>query len=121
MRDLGSTRREFFTEELSYHSNNDLRTVSVYGSPMHMRKKRNVYTGFDKFWMLQEVHGREDNPGVVSKISELQQQVSVFEPFLRRTKQSNCSKTPTVRITDEKMRLKYYLTKPNTKATLVVG
>ena len=104
MRDLVNTRREFFTEELSFHSNNDLRTVSVYGSPMHMRKKRNVYTGFDKFWLLQEVHGKDENPGAISKISKLQQQVNVFEPFIRRTTNSKSTKTPVVRITDEKMR-----------------
>ena len=108
MRDLVASRKEFFTGHISFHSNNDLRTISVYGSPMHMRKKRNVYTRFDKFWMLKESETKEENPSAVSKISELQQQVNVFEPFLKRSEQSGSQKTPIVRITDEKMREKKF-------------
>ena len=108
MRDLVQSRKEFFAGQLSFHSNNDLRTINVYGSPMHMRKKRNVYTRFDKFWMLKECETKEENPSAISKISELQQQVNVFEPFMKRSEQSNGEKTPIVRITDEKMREKKF-------------
>ena len=108
MRDLDASRKEFFKGQLSFHSNNDLRTISVYGSPMHMRKKRNVYTRFDKFWMLKESETKEENPSAVSKICELQQQVNVFEPFLKRSEQSGSQKTPIVRITDEKIREKKF-------------
>ena len=54
---------------------------------MHMRKKRNVYTKFDKFWILKEPPARETDVNVVSKIAELQKQVHVFQPFQKRQEQ----------------------------------
>ena len=104
MKDLVNSRKDFFTGQLSFHSNNDLRTISVYGSPMHMRKKRNVYTRFDKFWMLKESQIKEENPSAVSKISELQQQVNVFQPLLKRTKHTSGHKQPLSFNTAEKIR-----------------
>ena len=36
-----SSRRDFFSvPALGFHSNNDRRTISLYGSPLHMRKER---------------------------------------------------------------------------------
>ena len=58
--------------------------------------------------MLKECETKEENPSAISKISELQQQVNVFEPFMKRSEQSNGEKTPIVRITDEKMREKKF-------------
>ena len=103
-----SSKKEFFAGQLSFHSNNDLRTISVYGSPLHMRKHRNVYSECDKFWLLKNVPEKKEDPRTVSKISELQQQVNVFEPFMRRSTFSTKTKMPLVRISDEKMRKKKF-------------
>ena len=58
----------------SLYSNSDLRRVSVFASPA-LSRRRNVYTHPEKFWMLREKRVAEEDPSVVSKISQLQQRV----------------------------------------------
>ena len=58
----------------SYYSNNDLRHITVFASPALSRRHRNVYKQPDKFWLLAQVEGREDQEAI-SKIDQLQKQV----------------------------------------------
>ena len=99
----------------SYYSNNDLRHITVFASPSLSRRhrnviiiiiivyfyyRRNVYKQPDKFWLLAQVEGREDQEAI-NKIDQLQKQaintllitkslsdpaqVNVFQPLTKRT------------------------------------
>ena len=84
----------------SYYSNNDLRHITVFASPALSRRNRNVYKQPDKFWLLAQAEGREDQEAI-SKIDQLQKQVrniliitkplsdavkvNVFQPLAKRT------------------------------------
>ena len=57
----------------SYYSNNDLRHITVFASPSLSRRHRNVYKQPDKFWLLAQVEGREDQEAI-NKIDQLQKQ-----------------------------------------------
>lgn len=68
----------------SYYSNNDLRHITVFASPALSRRHRNVYKQPDKFWLLAQVEGREDQEAI-SKIDQLQKQainiLLITKPF----------------------------------------
>ena len=65
------------TWSCSFYSNSDLRNLSVFASPALSRRRRNVYKEPNQYWMLREAEVKEEDPSVVSKISQLQQRVEL--------------------------------------------
>ena len=63
----------------SLYSNSDLRNLSVFASPVLARRRRNVYSEPNQYWMLRESEVKEEDPSVVSKISQLQQRVEIAQ------------------------------------------
>ena len=56
----------------------------MFASPALSRRRRNVYSEPNQYWMLREREGKEEDPSVISKISQLQQRVERNSDKLRR-------------------------------------